>query len=244
MRGLTIDIGNTALKFAEFDNGQITSFKRIKHYNIIEQIREELNNAFDYIALCTVKPSLANSIKQEFPNIQVIDSSNYESMIDMYLGNPPKHAPFPELGVDIAVGCFGALNYGFENIIVIDSGTATTITAVINKRIEAVYIHPGFKLSKSSLIGGTEALDDDSLAIKIRSGRAADTQACIDLAIYHGLNGAVKQIIDVIKSEYKLEFKVFITGGDTSDFYIDADYRDDKLVNIGLDAYIRKMNIK
>lgn len=239
MRGLTIDVGNTALKLAVFENGNIKSFSREEATDITIQIDNALQNEYDYIALCSVKPSIIEQIKSNYPQIEIVDHNDYDQMIEMYLGNPPQRGSFHELGSDIAIGCYGALNDGFKDIIVVDSGTATTVTAVVDNVIEAVYIYPGFRLSKKSLFGSAEALNGD-YSLKVRSGRATNTEACIDLAVYHGTNGAVKEIIRQIEDLYNREFKVYITGGDAFDFYIDAYRRDDKLVNIGLDRYMRK----
>lgn len=238
MRGLTIDVGNTAIKFAIFENGNIKSFSREEHTDLHLQLNRMLDGDYDYIALCSVKPSVIADVKANYPTITIVDHNDYDDMIAMYLGNPPVHGAFTELGSDIAIGCYGALEDGFDNVIVVDSGTATTVTAVVDNTIEAVYIYPGFRLSKMSLFGGAEALDGD-YSLKIKTGRASNTEACIDLAVYHGTNGAVKQIINQIEQMYQREFKVYITGGDTSDFYIDAYRREDKLVNIGLDRYMR-----
>lgn len=240
MRGLTIDIGNTAIKLAVFENGNIKSFIREETADIKSTIANALKTEYDYIALCSVKSSVLDMVKTEFPMIRIVGVDDYDNMIEMYLGNPPKRGAFHELGSDIAIGCYGALEGGYDDVIVVDSGTATTVTAVVNKVIEAVYIYPGFKLSKMSLFGGTEALEGD-YSLKIKSGRASNTEACIDLAIYHGTNGAVKEIINQLEIMYEREFKVFITGGDTNDFYIDAYRREDKLVNIGLDRFMRSV---
>lgn len=238
MLGLTIDVGNTAVKLGVFENGNIKSFTREETEDITKLFDSAFQNDYDYIALCSVKPSVIEMVKLKYPQVTIIDQNDYDQMIAMYLGNPPKHGSYPELGSDIAIGCYGALNDGFKDIIVVDSGTATTVTAVVDNVIEAVYIYPGFRLSKMSLFGGAEALDGD-YSLKIKSGRASNTEACIDLAIYHGTNGAVKEIISTIEATYNRTFKVYITGGDAFDFYIDAYRRDDKLVNIGLDRFMR-----
>lgn len=239
MRGLTIDVGNTAIKLAVFEDGNIKSFLREESSDITVQLDNALKSEYDYIALCSVKPSVIDMVKSEYPQIDIVDNKDYDQMIEMYLGNPPKRGSFDELGSDIAIGCYGALNDGFKDVIVVDSGTATTVTAVVDEVIEAVYIYPGFRLSKRSLFHSAEALDGD-YSLKVKTGRATDTEACIDLAVYHGTNGAVKEIIKQIEDMYNREFKVYITGGDAFDFYIDAYRRDDKLVNIGLDRYMRK----
>lgn len=239
MKGLTIDVGNTAIKLATFENGNIKSFSREESNNVIEQIKSRLTDDLDYVALCSVKQSVLEIVRRELPQVTIVDHTDYDDMIEMYLGNPPTKGSFTELGSDIAIGCYGALEDGYKDVIVVDSGTATTVTAVVDKVIEAVYIYPGFRLSKMSLFGGAEALQGD-YGLKIKSGRASNTEACIDLAVYHGTNGAVKEIINQIEEMYERKFKVFITGGDTSDFYIDAYRREDKLVNIGLDSYMRK----
>ncbi len=239
MKGLTIDVGNTAIKLAVFENGNITSFIREETTDITLQLDRALQREYDYVALCSVKPSVLELVKNRYPQITIVDHNDYNNMIEMYLGNPPKRGAFHELGSDIAIGCYGALNDGFKDVIVVDSGTATTVTAVVENVIEAVYIYPGFRLSKKSLFGGAEALDGD-YGLKIKTGRASNTEACIDLAVYHGTNGAVKEIINQIEEMYSRKFKVYITGGDAFDFYIDAYRRDDKLVNVGLDRYMRK----
>lgn len=241
MRGLTIDIGNTAIKFAVVENKEITKFDREEIKDIIAQIQQKLTDEYDYIALCSVKASVLEQIKTNFPQIKIIGNKDYEQMIEMELGNPPKLQPHMELGSDIAIGCYGALKDGFKNIIVVDSGTAITVTAVIDGIIKEVYIYPGFRLSKSSLFKSTEALDGSN-ELKTIDGTATETQMSIDLGVYHGTNGAIKEMISVIENRYKLDFQVYLTGGDSNKLYIDAYETNDKLVNYGLSRFIEEKN--
>lgn len=70
MRGLTIDIGNTAIKFAVVENKEITKFDREEIKDIIAQIQQKLTDEYDYIALCSVKASVLEQIKTNFPQIK------------------------------------------------------------------------------------------------------------------------------------------------------------------------------
>ncbi len=240
MLGLTIDVGNSAIKFAIFENGKIIKFSRETIISIEKQINSYLNMNYDYICLCSVKPSVLEIINEKYPQIKIVDYNDYDNMIEMNLGNPPKIGSYNQLGTDIAIGCFGAISETDKNVIVVDCGTAITVTAVINKMIEEVYIYPGFRTAKKSLTSNTELLDGD-FSIKVKEGKAANTEACIDLAVYHGTNGAIKAIIELLEKRYNKNFSVCITGGDAYEIYIDSSVRDDKLVNKGLDKYIRKI---
>jgi type III pantothenate kinase len=154
------------------------------------------------IYLCSVVSS-QTEIWQQLPQVKQITLANIP-LLDLY----------PTLGIDRALAVLGAgESYGYP-ILVIDGGTALTITGVDRHRsLVGGAIMPGLKLQLQSLSMGTSALPEIELPLQLPTRWSNNTEGAITSGILHTISSGISDFIhdwDRLFSESKTIF----TGGD------------------------------
>ena len=172
---------------------------------------------------------------------------NLSSLIDIKYDRPS------EVGADLLAGAIGASAiYSGENLIIVDLGTATTITAVSDKReFLGGVIMPGLKLAVDSLTKNAARLTEVDIEIP-KKFLGSNTKSCIQSGIYFGHIGAIKEVISGYKREVfnisdNTKIRVVATGGFASLFVNENifDNIEPDLVLIGLKtAYERNIKLK
>ncbi len=221
---LTIDIGNTNIKYGVFD-----SDKLIASFRVSSRLSR---TADEYGSVLINLLSNSNIDKKNIDGIiisSVIPSLNYTicHMCEYFLGLTPlmvgpgiktglniKADNPKEVGADIIVNSISAYKKYGGPIIVIDFGTATTFD-VVSKNCEllGVVIAPGIKTSLEGLVSNTAQLPMIELdAPKTIIGK--NTKHCMQSGVIYGFAGLVDNIISKIKNELNLEkINVVATGG-------------------------------
>ena len=209
MKNLVIDIGNSAIKFAEVYNGKSgkAKFENYLKNDFEKKIGSVLNqkNKYDLIGISCANTNHANFIEKKFknPNIKLI---RRDSKL------PIKINYAKTLGTDRICGGLGAVKKYTErkNILVIDFGTATTYNIISDKVFKGGLITPGIKTALNSLIQNT-SLPLPEIKFK-KKLYYKDT-------INNISNGIILQSLfftERIITEYKKEFRnllVISTGG-------------------------------
>ncbi len=211
---LLVDIGNTRLKWAVQQLGNLDSFGALVHNQenfsatLIASWRLlELPNCI-YIACVSsteLKQLLITIIGQLWPNcpIQEIHTKKQSHGLSNAYLNPEK------LGVDRWLAMQGAFRHYSAPFCVVDFGTAITLD-VIDEQGQHLggMIMPGLTLLKQSLSKGTADLSFSSESHK--QGLANYTQA----AIYNGCLYAVKGFIEAGLMQTAQTSHLILTGGD------------------------------
>ncbi len=122
-----------------------------------------------------------------------------------------------EIGMDLLVAAFAAhILFANEDIILIDLGTATTITALDKHgKFYGGAIMPGIKLQANSLNFHTDKLD----YVEIKSNTKAissNTHEAINAGIYIGHIGAMKEIISRAKHDINFHNAIVVATGGAS----------------------------
>ncbi|MCL2556273.1 MAG: type III pantothenate kinase [Firmicutes bacterium] len=220
---LTVDIGNTNVKFGVFDkqNNLVDSFrlsasagmtsdeyghnlKSILSYNntsydfevaIISSVNPNLNYTIEHMVnyYCKVKPLIAGS--------------GLKTGLNIKYDNPR------ELGSDRVMSCVGAYyNYGGP-FILIDFGTATTFNAVDEKgNFLGGAISFGLKSTAEALSSAAAKLPNIDL-VKPDKAIGRNTIAGMQSGIINGFIGSVEYLVAAIKNEMQKDVKVIATGG-------------------------------
>jgi type III pantothenate kinase len=167
---------------------------------IIEQAGIEIDRVPIYLA--SVVPS-QTAIWQQLERVTVI------TLNDLPLANL-----YPTLGIDRALAVFGAGEvYGYP-VLVIDGGTALTITGVDdNRRLVGGAILPGLRLQICSLYTGTAALPEIVLPPQLPPRWSDNTPGSISSGILHTVSAGIS---DFIRDWQQLlpESQIIFTGGD------------------------------
>jgi type III pantothenate kinase len=223
---LTIAIGNTRIKAAIFNS----NFQLIKEYAVNHQdlpiLEMELGTrGFKWIAIASVVPNLITTWHNR-ENAQIIST-----------GDVPLKGLYASMGCDRALAAFGAGEcYGYP-ILVIDAGTAITLTGIDgNKNFVGGAIMAGLRSQFISLHANTAALPHLSIPEVLPPRWGKDTVSSIQTGISQILLAGLQVYIDDWRSLFP-DSKVIITGGDGDRFQgwgLAVDAIDQYLIFLGM----------
>jgi type III pantothenate kinase len=154
------------------------------------------------IYLCSVVSS-QTKIWQQFSQVKQTTLTDIP-LLDLY----------PTLGIDRALVVLGAgENYGYP-VLVIDGGTALTITGVDrDRRLFGGAIMPGVKLQLQSLSMGTAALPEIAIPLQLPDRWSNNTKGAIASGILHIISSGISDFINDWLQLFP-ESRIIFTGGD------------------------------
>lgn len=215
MANLVIDIGNTRIKVAVFDLGQLivtfpTEELRSKHLQILKNDYP----AIDRVIVSSVREHdawLLKSLKKIFTSVIELNHSTPLPIKNCY--------DTPEtLGKDRIAAAVGANQlYPNNNLMIIDAGTAITYDHV-NEKNEYLggFITPGLRMRFNALHQYTSKLPLlNPEFFEAYSG--LNTYESIQGGIQYGLEGEIQRMVSIFNSNGK-DFKIILTGGDANYF--------------------------
>ena len=223
---LTIAIGNTRIKAAIFNsNSQLIEEYAINHQDLPILEIELRTRDFKWIAIASVVPNLITTWHNR-ENVQIISTADV-----------PLQGLYATMGCDRALAAFGAgERYGYP-ILVIDAGTAITLTGVDGDRnLVGGAIMAGLRSQFASLHENTAALPHLSIPEILPPRWGIDTVSSIQAGISQILLAGLQAYIDDWRSRFP-DSKVIITGGDgdrLKQWGLDADIIDQSLIFWGL----------
>ena len=210
------DIGNTStricilndrskiLKSVIFDTKKIYLKGYIKNifkkFNIKNIRREVLFSCVVPVALKKIK----NVLKKTNYKILEIKNLNLKKIIKINIKN------IKQLGSDRIVNSVEAKK--FYNCLIIDFGTATTFDIVKKGAYEGGVIAPGVKLSIKNLSQSTALLPIFNLKNKQKS-YGKNTKDALNAGFIWGYDGLINKIINKITHNWKMDYKIILTGG-------------------------------
>ena len=205
---LIIDIGNTAVKTALFEDKELISSSLLNDCT--------LQNILVFIGKQTISHAIISSVKKIDTNVEQI-----VQYFDAHFLNENTSLPITidyktpvTLGRDrIAVVVGASFLFPMQDVLVLDAGTCLTID-FINKR--KVYkggrISPGIRMRYKALNQFTSNLplcefSENSMVL------GNDTNSSIISGVQQGILAEVREIINVYKMENK-DTVIAVTGGD------------------------------
>ncbi len=192
LKSLTFETKNLFLK------GYINKiFKKLAKYNFKKEL----------LFSCVV-PSALKKIKLFFKkkNYQVLEikNLNLKKLIRLNIKN------IKQLGSDRIVNSIEGKK--FVNCLIIDFGTATTFDIIKNGTYEGGVIAPGVKLSMKTLSQSTALLPIFSLRNK-QNTFGKNTKEALNAGFLWGYEGLINNIINKITKNWKMNYKIILTGG-------------------------------
>ena len=169
--------------------------------------RNEINGAI----IASVVPPLTHIVKSALRKLlkcePVVVGAGLKTGLNIHLDDPST------LGADLVVDSVAAMNIYGSPAIVIDMGTATTMT-VINKDNTYIggVIFPGVNVSVEALAAGTSLLPRVSLGAP-KKQIAANTMDAIKSGIIYGEASRIDGMIDRFEEELGYKTTVVATGG-------------------------------
>ncbi len=228
---LTIDIGNSSITVGVFDTSDKHLPKIITHFKISSKdysadeftvlikdfISRDLNlSDINAAAISSVVPSLTDKLTRAAENIcknqPMLVTNGIRTGFGIKIKNPE------QLGTDIVANAAAALNMYDAPIVILDMGTATTLTIINSKKeILGTIIVPGISIALSALYDSAAQIGDVVLdGAPELIGR--DTKSSICSGIINGnalmIDGFIRnirEVLDIKNSDKKLN--LIATGG-------------------------------
>jgi type III pantothenate kinase len=208
-------IGNSRLHWGQCQGSELLATWDIKH--LTSKPDEEL----DWQTWQGLSPAFAASL-EPFPQlliVSVVPDETFHWLLyprsnEIGLSDLPLSNIYGTLGVDRALALWGAgILYGWP-VLLIDSGTALTLTGADSEgQFVGGAILPGFALQARSLQEATAALPHVELPESLPTRWAKDTQTSIQSGLVNNTVGGLWIAIQDWCAQYP-ESKIVITGGD------------------------------
>ncbi|MBE6861813.1 MAG: type III pantothenate kinase [Ruminococcus sp.] len=220
---LTIDVGNTNIVVGSFDGDKLMFIERMstnKSATVLEyvvmfktilEIHGISPDSIDGGIVSSVVPSITNSVKQAAETITgkeiLVLGPGVKTGLSIMIDDPA------QLGSDLVAGAVGGANLYSAPLIIIDMGTATTISVVgKDKSFRGGFIYPGVWTSLDSLITKTSQLPNISL-VPPKKLIGTNTIDCMKSGILYSSASSIDGIIDRIESELGEKCTTVATGG-------------------------------
>ncbi|MBR9847648.1 MAG: type III pantothenate kinase [Algicola sp.] len=210
---LIIDVGNTLVKLAVFQQDELFEKRVVKHEDFLVEVMRILDKY----------PVISHGIISSVGKLNQEDLQSVASEIHLLILNSETKLPFKNLyktpktlGVDrIALVSASVKHFSDSNVLIIDAGTCITYD-FINSENEYFggAISPGFRLRYQSLHNLTANLP--LLEFKPPELLTGNTT---DSSIHSGVVFGVLKEIDGLIDEYEKKYSdltVILTGGDTN----------------------------
>ena len=220
---LAIDIGNTNIVLGGFEGETILFIERISTNQAATDLEyaSDVKTALDVhnidpkevqgAILSSVVPSVTNTFQravQKYLNVSVtVVEPGMKTGLSIVINNPA------QLGSDLVVGAVAGIQEYSLPLIIIDMGTATTISVVDDKKhYIGGMIMPGVQISLDALTSRASQLSGISIE-EPKKIIGKNTVDCMKSGILYGNAAALDGIIDRIEEELGQKVTVIATGG-------------------------------
>ncbi len=220
---LAIDIGNTNIVLGCFDDDRIILRERIStnHTATVIEYAATIKTAFEMhnintkdvsgAIISSVVPAVTNTVKsaiEKFIGSKVlVIGPGIKTGLSIVIDNPS------QLGSDLVVDAVAGLSEYTAPMIIIDMGTATTVS-VINRKKEYIggMIVPGLAISHDALISRTSQLSKIAFETP-KKVIGSNTVDCIKSGLLYGNAGMLDGLIERINENLGEKCTVVATGG-------------------------------
>lgn len=219
---LGIDVGNTNIVIGCLNEGAVTNTVRVRtdpgtaaEYGIkLRQLFDFFDidcRGFEGAILSSVVPPVTEPLRQAVEWLTgvkcMLVGPGIKTGMNVRIDDPGT------LGCDLVVGGVAAIEEYGTPVIVLDLGTATTITLIDgNKCFRGGAILPGVKLSYAALAAGTSLLPDISITPP-KKCVATNTVDCMRSGAVFGTAATIDGMVDRMEEELGQPCKVVATGG-------------------------------
>lgn len=219
---LAVDVGNTNIVIGCIEQGQIKNTVRVRtEAGTAAEFGIQLRQLFDFFGidrnaiegaiLSSVVPPVNEPLRQAIEWLTgvkcLIVGPGIKTGMNVRIDDPGT------LGCDLVVGGVAAIAEYGAPVIVVDLGTATTITLIDEKRcFRGGAILPGVKLSYSALAAGTSLLPDISITPP-KKCVATNTVDCMRSGAVFGTAATIDGMAERMEEELGMPCKIVATGG-------------------------------
>ena len=211
------DIGNTETKICLVNSNntiikKITLITKKINSSLLKRSLSNLNLKnilINKCLFCSVVPKSFNEVKNFLNKTYKIKCHELKKL---KLNKLIKiKVNYKQIGSDRLANAISVIN-SKDNFIILDFGTATTFDVLIKNTYHGGVIAPGVKLSLETLTDRATQIPSISLK-KTNKVIGLNTINAVRAGFFWGYEGLIDNIINLIKKETKMSFKIIITGG-------------------------------
>ena len=220
---LAIDIGNTNIVLGTVEQSKIlfearmatdlvkTSDQYCAELKTMLSLFEVDTQKIEGCIISSVVPPVLNSFRTAIRKLTgkqpLVVGPGIKTGLNIRMDNPT------EVGADLIVAAVAAIEQYGKPLLLVDMGTATTITAVDDKgSFIGGCICPGLKISMEALTGRTAQLPGISLDAPQRA-IGKNTRDCMRSGIILGAAAMLDGLLDRMEAELGMEATIVATGG-------------------------------
>ncbi len=220
---LAIDIGNTNIVLGALEQSRIlfearmatdlvkTSDQYCAELKTMLSLFEVDTQKIEGCIISSVVPPVLNSFRTAIRKLTgkqpLVVGPGIKTGLNIRMDNPT------EVGADLIVAAVAAIEQYGKPLLLVDMGTATTITAVDDKgSFIGGCICPGLKISMEALTGRTAQLPGISLDAPQRA-IGKNTRDCMRSGIMLGAAAMLDGLLDRMEAELGMEATIVATGG-------------------------------
>ncbi len=220
---LTIDVGNTNIKFGVYDGDELHRIIKLStdSHKTADEFAVELYTLFqvysvdcfsiDGCIICSVVPRVTNRLKAAVKSVTGVDAlvvgPGIKTGVNIRIEDPTT------LGADLVVACAAAQAMFDTPCIVISMGTATAMFVIDNNRImQGGSIAPGVSISLDALTNNGALIPSISLNAP-QNIIGKNTDEAIRSGVILGTACMIDGMIDKIEKELGYKCSVVATGG-------------------------------
>src|SRR5210317_120982 len=197
------DIGNTETKICLVNSKNIV----IKRVTLLT--KKINHSSLNKCLFCSVVPKKFNAVKIFFNKVYKIKCHELKKL---KLNKLIKiKVNYKQIGSDRLANAISIIN-NKDNFIILDFGTATTFDVLIKNTYHGGVIAPGVKLSLDTLTDKASQIPKINLK-KTNRVIGLNTISAVRAGFFWGYEGLIDNIVNLIKKETKMSFKIIITGG-------------------------------
>jgi len=211
---ILVDIGNSNIVLAQYDG----NIKQTYRYNT-----DVSKSVDEYFVLLkdVIKDAKGMIISSVVPQLNIIFKNltiKYLKISPMFIGPGVKTGVKivvdnpKEVGADLVATAAAVIAEYNDTAIVVDMGTATTITYIENKIIKGVSITTGLVTSKNALVKQASQLSQFEFKTPTKV-IATNTVDCLNSGLLYGHAFMIKGIVNEIKKQINKDPLIIISGG-------------------------------
>ncbi len=217
---ITIDVGNSNTSLSYWDGKECSPIVRVSNNDkpaIIAAVHEraEMLEAAEHgaIVLASVKEPFGSRLAQEI--CDELEREVFTIPDDLPIACETSLDPEAITGTDRLLAAIGAFEQFEQACAIVDAGTALTVDFVDGKGVfQGGAIAPGTRAWLAVLNAAAPALPEVEPAKPDPGAFAKNTSQAMLNAMFYGLRGLVRHLVERYAEEYSAYPKVIATGGD------------------------------
>lgn len=212
---ILVDIGNSNIVVTQYLDG----FKETYRFNTD---KDKSNDEYYVLLQNVIKDAKGMIVSSVVPELNMIFKNlaqKYLNIEPMFVGPGVKTGVQimidnpKELGSDIVSDAVGAMSFhDTENAIIVDMGTATTVSILENKVIKGVSICAGLMTQRNALVGNASQLSQFEFKVP-KNVIGTNSIDSLNSGLLLGHKYMIEGLVSEMKKNHKKIPKVIITGG-------------------------------